>query len=94
MVFVRLKEEYRTEAKRGEVAAHTLEMLRTVPQVNEMRVFTALDDKTLQEWDLLLAIRLETSEHLEPFRLDPIHREYVDQYLKPRAAQIKGWNFA
>ena len=94
MVFVRLKEEYRSEEKCAEIASHSEHTLRTVPQVRSIRVSTALDDKTRQDWDLLLAIRLEAAEDLEPFRSDPIHREYVDVYLKPKVAQIKGWNFS
>jgi hypothetical protein len=93
MVFVRLKEEYRTDAKRVEIAAHSENMLRAVPQVRAIRVATALDDKTRQDWDLLLVIRLDGIEDLEPFRVDPVHRDYVDNYLKPKVAQIKGWNF-
>jgi hypothetical protein len=94
MVFVRLKEEYRTDAKRGEIATHSEDALSGVPQVRRVEVGTALDDKTRQDWDLLLAIQLEAAEDLEPFRLDPIHRDYVDNYLKPKIAQIKGWNFS
>ncbi|MBC8871902.1 MAG: Dabb family protein [Planctomycetes bacterium] len=94
MVFVRFKEEYRTDTKRAEIASHSENTLRAVPQVRAIRVATALDDKTRQDWDMLLAIRLDSIEDLEPFRLNPIHREYVDNYLKPKMAQIKGWNFS
>ena len=93
-VFVRLREEYRTDTKRAEIAVHSENALRAVPQVREIRVATAADDKTLQDWDMLLAIRLDSVEDLEPFRLDPIHREYVDSYLKPKITQIKAWNFS
>ena len=93
MVFVRLKDEYRSDAERRAIAAHSQDALRTVPQVRAIHVATALDDKTRQDWDLLLVIQLESVEDLEPFRTDPIHRDYVDNYLKPKMAQIKGWNF-
>jgi hypothetical protein len=93
MVFVRLKEQYRTDASRAEIAARSEETLRAVPQVRAISVGTALDDKTRQDWDILLAIRLDAAEDLEAFRLDPIHRRYVDDYLKPKVDQIKGWNF-
>jgi len=92
MVFVRLKKELRTNAKRAEIAAYSEQTLRTVPQVHAITVGTALDDKTQQDWDILLAIRLE-AEDLEPFRRDPIHRQYVDSYLRPKVDEIKGWNF-
>jgi len=94
MVFVRLKEEYRNDTKRTEIASYSENTLGTVPQVREIRVTTALDDKTREDWDMLLAIRLDAAEDLEPFRLNPVHREYVDNYLKPKVAQIKGWNFS
>jgi hypothetical protein len=89
-----LKDEYRTDTKRAEIASHSESTLREVPQVREIRVVTALDDKTREDWDMLLAIRLDGIEDLEPFRVNPIHREYVDSYLKPKIAQIKGWNFS
>lgn len=94
IVFVRLKDEYRTDTKRAEIASHSENTLRAVPQAREIRVATASDDKTQQEWDMLLAIRLDAVDDLEPFRLDPIHREYVDSYLKPKITQIKAWNFS
>jgi hypothetical protein len=94
MVFVRLKKEHRTDERRAEIASHSQKTLQAVPQVRAIRVTTAVDDKTRQDWDILLAIHLDTIEDLEPFRLDPIHRNYVDNYLKPKVAQIKGWNFA
>jgi hypothetical protein len=94
IVLVRLKDEYRTETKRAEIASHSENTLWEVPQVREIRVATALDDKTREDWDMLLTIRLDAIEDLEPFRLNPIHREYVDNYLKPKIIQIKGWNFS
>jgi len=94
IVFVRLKEEYRTDTKRAEIASYSENTLRAVPQARKVRAATAADDKTKQDWDMLLTIRLDAVEDLEPFRLDPIHREYVDSYLKPKIAQIKGWNFS
>lgn len=94
LVIVRLKEEYRSDAKRREVAEYSQKTLQAAPQVRQLKVATAADDKTLEEWDLLLAIGLDSLDDLEPFRVDPIHREYVDDYLRPKMAQIKAWNFS
>jgi hypothetical protein len=93
LVFLQFTEELRTDDKRKEIAAHSENVLRTVPQVREIRAIVALDDKTREDWDLLLAIRLADASDLEPFRVDSIHRDYVDNYLKPKIAQIKAWNF-
>ena len=94
LVFIRLKEAYRAESTRDEVAAHSVEVLRSIPLVREIRASTAADEQTRQDWDLVLAIRFEDAESLAPFRTDPTHRDYVDNYLKPKIEKIKGWNFA
>ena len=93
LVFVRLKEEYRTESKLAEIATHSAGVLRSIAHVREIRAVTAADEQTRQDWDLLLAIRLDNLESLGPFRTDPTHRDYVDSYLKPKIEKIKGWNF-
>jgi hypothetical protein len=92
--FVRLKKDHRTEEKRAGLASCSETTLQAIPMVRSVRVATAVDDKTQQEWDMLLTIRLDAVEDLETSRLDPVHRKYVDDYLKPRASQIKGWNFS
>jgi hypothetical protein len=94
MVFVRLKEAYRTDVRRAEIAARSEEALRAVPQVRAVKVGVAADEGTRQEWDLVLAIRLDGVDDLEPYRLDPIHRQYVDDYLKPKLEHISAWNFS
>jgi hypothetical protein len=93
MVFVRLKDEFRNDRQRAEIASYSQTTLQQIPQVREAFAATAADDKTSNEWDLVLAIRLDSPEDLEPFRLDPVHRQYVDNYLKPKLSHIKGWNF-
>ena len=30
---------------------------------------------------------------IEPYRVHPDHRAYVDEFLKPRMEIIKAWNF-
>src|SRR5210317_407233 len=94
LVFVRLKEEYRTESILAEIATHSEGVLRSIPQVRDIRAVTAADEQTRQDWDLLLAIRLDDVASLAPFRTDPTHRDYVDNYLKAKIEKIKGWNFA
>jgi len=94
IVVVRLQDEFQTDEARGEIAAYSQRVLETVPQVVGVRVAEALDENTRKDWDLLLAIRLSAAEDLEPFRTDPVHRDYVDNYLRPKIAKIKGWNFS
>ena len=35
----------------------------------------------------------ESLDAVEPYRIHPDHRSYVDDFLKPRLAVIKAWNF-
>jgi hypothetical protein len=93
LVLVQLKEEFRTPEHVAEIASYSEDELRKVPLVRSIRAVAAAEEKTRQQWDLLLTIRLDGPENLEPFRVDPLHRTYVDSFLKPKLAQIQAWNF-
>ena len=40
-----------------------------------------------------LVLHFGSADDLEPFRVHPDHREYVDIFLKPRLEGIRGYNF-
>jgi hypothetical protein len=77
----------------AEVAAHSREVLQDLPGVRSVHVGQAADQPSSKAWDLSLVLRFESLEDLEAFRVQPDHRIYVDEYLKPRMQFIKAWNF-
>ena len=38
-------------------------------------------------------VRVISLEDVDPYREHPVHRSYVDDFLKPRLAVLKAWNF-
>jgi uncharacterized membrane protein YdbT with pleckstrin-like domain len=93
-IFVKLKEEYATEDGRAEAARHTRAVISELPGVVAVRVGTPSDDRSAKAWDLSIAVRFQSAEDIEPYRVHPDHRAYVDEFLEPRMDVIKAWNFA
>ena len=90
-VFVRLEREYVGE--REAIAAHTRDVLRALPGVVQVSVGLPADEQAEAAWDLNITVRFAAIEDVEPYRVHPAHRRYVDEYLRPRMAVIKAWNF-
>lgn len=90
-VFVRLKPEY--AADRAEIATHAQRALSALTDPVDVRVGTPSDEHADKAWDLSFAVRFESLEAVERYRLDPAHRQFVDEYLTPRTNVIKAWNF-
>lgn len=82
-----------TPEGRAEVTEHSLQVLRSVPEVVRVEVGSAADHATETAWDVCLLIDFESLEDLEPFRVDPDHRAYVDEYLRPKLKALAAWNF-
>jgi hypothetical protein len=77
----------------SEVAERSRQVLQGIPGVCDVHVGMAADAPSAEAWDISLVLRFESLEDLEPFRVHPDHRSYVDEYLKPRMRAIKAWNF-
>lgn len=90
-VLIRLKSEYASE--REAIAAHTAETLRDLPGVVRVTVGTPADEHAAAGWDLSIVVRFGALADVEPYRVHPAHRRYVDEYLRPRMQVIKAWNF-
>jgi hypothetical protein len=90
-VFVRLKEEYASE--RAAIAAYSAQTLRALPGVVQVTVGTPADAHAEAAWDLSIRVRFAALDDVEPYRMSPAHRRYVDEYLAPRMAVIKAWSF-
>jgi len=93
IVLLQLAEELRTDRDRREVASHSRDVLAGLPGVEEVDVAVAADDPTRERWDLVLRVRFASADDIEVYRVDPDHRRYVDEYLRPRLSCIEAYNF-
>lgn len=92
-VLLKLTEDHATEAGRDAVAERAREMLPAVPGVRAAAVCLPADERSAKDWDVLLRIEFERIEDVAPYAAHPTHRAFVDEFLKPRLAVIKAWNF-
>lgn len=93
VVVIKLKDEYCNDEDRAAAAAYSREVLATVPGVVGLSVGTPGDAPTLRSWDLMLLLRFDDIDAVESYRAHPVHRKYVDVFLKPMLEVIKVWNF-
>ncbi len=92
-VMLKLKPEWSNEAGRAAVLAHSMDVLPRVPQVRDVHVGLPADDASERSWDIALVIRLDRIEDLPAYAVDPLHADYVGNYLAPRVECKKAWNF-
>ena len=91
-VYIKLNDDHQTDARRAEVVERTRE-LSDVPGVIDVTVGVPVDEGSRAAWDVAIRLRFESIDAVEPYRVHPDHRSYVDDFLKPRMAVIKAWNF-
>ena len=78
---------------RAQIAARTREVLAGLPQVRAIEVGLPADEAAERSWDLSIVLRFDSLEDAEAFRVDPAHRAYADEYMRPRVEVVKAWNF-
>ncbi len=93
IVLLKLNEEHATDSGRTLVAAHSREVLTVLPGFVKVDVGIPADASSRESWDISMVLKFESVDDLEPFRVHPDHRSYVDAFLKPKLALIKAWNF-
>ena len=93
IVMVKLNDEDANPETREELARISREVLPTIPGVVSADAGLPADPASLASWDLALHIRFEKIEDVQPYIVDPIHRDYVENTLNPKAACKKAWNF-
>jgi hypothetical protein len=93
IVLLQLTDDHADAAEVHAVAEHSLEVLGRLPGVVDVRVGTAADEATASQWHVSLLIRFSSAADLEPFRVHPDHRAYVDDFLRPRLEAITAFNF-
>jgi len=92
-VMVKLREDLAHPAGRAEVAAHSRAALAAVPGVVAVRAAHPADEATAHGWDLSIVVSFASLSDVEPYRVHPLHLEYVERYLGPRMTFKKVWNF-
>ena len=65
------------------------QVLPSIPQVRALQVGTLEDDS---DFNLALIILFENREDVKTFSPHPVHRDYVDNFLKPKLKDIKAYN--
>ncbi len=93
VVLVKLSDAYANEDGRYKVVQHARRVLPLIPGVSSVSVGPPADPRSLESWDVSMILRFERIEDVERYRVDPDHRAFVDEFLTPRMAVIKAWNF-
>lgn len=91
--FLRLHEPYRSPEQRRETARRIAEALTELPGVLSLRWGLPADENAGKDWDLSLTICFQSLADVETYRAHRDHRRFVDEYLAPRLAEKKIWNF-
>jgi hypothetical protein len=76
-----------------EIADKTKKILPAVRGVRSLEVCLPSDPRTGDDWDLCLLLRFASMPDVEAYRTDPVHRSYVDIFLKPMLDKINVYNF-
>ncbi|MBR57586.1 MAG: hypothetical protein CMH54_05950 [Myxococcales bacterium] len=93
VVLIKLEDDYLAADTVSAIAEHSREVLSGVPGVDRVRIMRPAEPVTEQAWDLQFVLQFASLEAVEEYRVHPDHRQYVDEYLRPRIAVIKAWNF-
>jgi hypothetical protein len=90
-VFLRLKKEHAHESEK--VMQEARRALEQIPRIVSFSVGAPADEHAQDAWDVCLRLCFETIYDVEPYRVHPAHRRFVDQFLTPRLDVVKAWNF-
>jgi hypothetical protein len=93
IVLIKLTEEHTTASARAVIAEESRRRLGDVLGPIGVTVATPADDKASDSWDLAITVRFEVLDDVPGYLADPLHRAYVDEYLLPKVACLKAWNF-
>ena len=77
----------------NDILSETHRVLQTVPGVEMYEIGTPADEKAMAAWDLSITATFASRAVLESYIQHPRHREYVDEFIKPKLEVIKAWNF-
>lgn len=90
VVLVRFREGQRTDEGRTTVVAAAREVFPTIPGVVDFEAGVASPGDA---WDVVLLVHFAAASDVEPYRVHPIHVQFVDGVLKPRMERLEARNF-
>ena len=93
VVLIKLKPKFQSYGQRRLIAKKTLDVLPNAARVMDVTVNIASDARTESEWDLCFLVRFASMQDPEVYRFDPIHRAYVDVFLKPMMERIHVYHY-
>ena len=91
-ILLKIKDEFSTAEWLQSIAEESLNQLSRVPQVVDIRIGKGVAG-TSAEWDMVLTVTLRDLAEIEAYRVDPIHRDYYENFLYPKLDIIKAVNF-
>lgn len=91
-VYLRLAHTHSGANSVSEVAQRSRK-LAEIPEVKRVQIGMPVDDVSCTAWELCLILDFDSMADIEAYIEHPLHRAYVDEYLKPRLQVIKAWNF-
>lgn len=93
-VLVKLNDDYANDAGRAEVVASARAALASVPGVTRVRAGAPADDAAQKSWDVAIVIELDSMDSYPAYAADESHLAWIREFLGPRAACKKAWNFS
>ena len=93
-VFMKFKVEFQEETEMDEIMSESKKVLSKVAGIQSFKISLPADLVSRKAWDLSLTVVFKDMSALELYRLDAFHRQYVDEFLKPKLEVIKAWNFS
>ena len=92
-VFFRFAEAYRGAEHMAEALRRTHRVLREVPGVSSYEIGTPADPQAMAAWDMSITVTFADLPSVKAYIVHPLHRSYVDDFIKPRLEVLKAWNF-
>jgi hypothetical protein len=93
IVLIRLTEKFSTEEGRSEVLEYSRQRLAAAPQIASFTAGAQVAPLAEKRWDLALTMNFETRKDVDEYCLSAAHRTFFEDFLQPRLALIKAWNF-
>lgn len=90
---LKLKPEHADPRTRREIVERAVAVLAGVPGVLGVTAGGPADADTEKSWDVFITVRFGEVADIEPYRVHPEHRRFVDEYLAGLVDVKKGWNF-
>ncbi len=93
-VLVKLIDEFSSLKGRAAIVSHGKVALAAIPGVVSVDGVVAADEASLNSWDIMFQVRFSRLEDVERYRVHPAHLAFLNDYLSPKAAFKKVWNWA